>query len=51
VVIGHSLWKRRFNGDPRVIGTTLLVNRQPMTIIGVAPPEFHGSMPGLYLEL
>jgi len=51
VVIGHSFWKRRFNGDPRVIGTTLVVNRQPLTIIGVAPPEFHGSMPGLILEL
>lgn len=44
-VIGHGLWKRRFNGDPRVIGTTLVVNRKLLTIIGVAPPEFHGSMP------
>jgi len=51
VVIGHSFWKRRFNGDPRVIGTTLVVNRQRLTIIGVAPPEFRGSMPGLVLEL
>jgi predicted permease len=50
-VIGHSLWKRRFNNDPRVIGATLLVNHQPLTVIGVAPREFHGSMPGLFLEL
>lgn len=51
VVISQSLWKRRFNADPRAIGTTLLVNQQPLTIIGVAPPDFHGSMPGLFLEL
>jgi len=51
VVIGHSLWKRRFNSDPRVIGTTLAVNRQRLTIIGVAPPDFQGGMPGLFLEL
>jgi len=51
VVIGHALWKRRFNSDPRVIGTILAINRQRLTIIGVAPPEFHGSMPGLFLEL
>lgn len=51
VVIGYSLWKQQFHGDPRVIGSTLLVNRQPLTIIGVAPPEFHGSMPGVFFEL
>jgi len=50
-VLGYSLWKGRFKGDPRVIGTTLIANRQPLTVIGVAPPEFHGSMPGLYLQL
>jgi len=51
VVLGHGLWVRRFNGDPHVIGTTLIVNRQPLTIVGVAPPEFHGSMPGVFFEL
>ncbi len=51
VVISDSLWKRRFNSDPRAIGSTLLVNRQPVTIIGVAPPEFRSSMPGLFIEL
>jgi len=51
VVLGFSFWKRHYNGDPQIIGTTLLVNRQPLTILGVAPPEFHGSMPGLFLEL
>ncbi len=51
VVISNSLWKRRFNSDPRAIGATLLVNRHPLTIIGVAPADFHGSIPGLFFEL
>jgi len=51
VVIGYSLWQRRYNSDPRAIGSTLLINRQPLTVIGVAPPEFHGSMPGLFFEV
>ena len=50
-VVGYRLWQRRFNSDPKVIGSKLLVNGQPMTIIGVAPPEFHGSLPGVFLEL
>ena len=49
-VIGYSLWKRRFSADPGAIGSTVRVNRQPLTIIGVAPPEFRGSMAGLAFE-
>ncbi|HUI54852.1 MAG TPA: ABC transporter permease [Bryobacteraceae bacterium] len=51
VVIGEALWKHRFNRDPRIIGQTLLVNHQPLTIVGVVGSEFHGSFPALYLEL
>ncbi len=46
VVIGHALWSTRYRGDRSVIGQTLRINRYPFTIIGVAPPDFHGSMPG-----
>ena len=49
-VIGYGLWKRRYNGDPDAIGRTIRVNRQQLTIIGVAPAEFRGSMPGLAFE-
>jgi len=51
VVLGYSLWKNRFDADPRVIGTTLAVNRRQLTIVGVAPPDFHGSMPGMFFQL
>ena len=49
-VIGYSLWKRKFSLDRGAIGKTIRVNRQQLTIVGVAPPEFHGAMPGLQFE-
>ncbi len=51
VVIGHRLWQQRFKGDRGVIGRTLRVNRHELTVIGVAPAEFRGSMPGMTLDL
>ena len=33
-----------------MIGSTIRVNRQKLTIIGVAPPEFRGTLPGLAFE-
>jgi predicted permease len=50
-VIGDSLWKTRFHGDPRVIGATVVLNGQKLTVIGVAPAEFRGSMPALRLSI
>lgn len=50
-VLGYGLWKSRFHGDAQVIGNTVLLNRQPLTVIGIAPEEFRGSTPGLTLSL
>jgi predicted permease len=50
-VISYGLWKQRFNSSPTAVGSTLRVNRQSLTIIGVAPPEFRGSTPGLAFEV
>ena len=35
VLIGYELWKRRYAGDPGVLGALLRVNGQPVTIVGV----------------
>lgn len=51
VIISDSLWKNRYHSDPSVVGTTVRINRFPYTIIGVAPENFHGSMPGLSFEM
>ncbi len=38
VIIGHSIWKNRYDSDPAVIGRTLKLNEAACTIIGVMPP-------------
>jgi predicted permease len=43
VVLSDSLWRRAFNGDPGVVGTTVQFNKQQFTVIGVAPARFHGT--------
>jgi predicted permease len=50
-VISERLWKRRFHSDPRIAGSTIRLNRQTLTVIGVAPADFHGSIPGLTFEI
>jgi predicted permease len=42
-VLSYAFWKRRFNGDPGIIGQTLPLNGRPFTVIGVAPEGFHGT--------
>ena len=39
-LLSYGLWKRRYGSDPSVIGRTLTVNDQPVTIVGIAPPTF-----------
>jgi predicted permease len=44
IVLGHAFWKRRFGGDPSVVGTTVNLDRgqRPLavTILGVLPDSF-----------
>ena len=42
-LLGYAFWKGMFHADKSVLGTTMIVNKQPRTIIGVMPPRF-----GLY---
>jgi putative ABC transport system permease protein len=44
VLLDHGFWKRRFGADPRIVGSTLPLEGQPYTVIGVLPPDFE---PGL----
>ena len=41
-VISHRYWQRRFAGAPDILGRTLRVGAQPLTIVGVAAPGFDG---------
>lgn len=40
-IITHSLWQRRFGGDPNIINKTITVNSVVRTIIGVMPERFN----------
>jgi predicted permease len=44
-VISDALWQRHYGGDPAVLGRSIGVNGNDVTVIGVAPPEFHGLDP------
>jgi predicted permease len=46
IVLSHAYWQSQFAGDPGVIGRTLIVNGSPLSIVGVAPPGFHGTTIG-----
>src|SRR5580692_8751961 len=42
VILNHAYWKSRFSADPNVVGKTLILNNQNMTIVGVLQPGFDG---------
>ncbi|MGH9219514.1 MAG: ADOP family duplicated permease [Vicinamibacterales bacterium] len=50
-VLSDAYWKRRFNGDPSVIGRQIRINAQPFTIVGVAAPGFLGATTGLSYDM
>ena len=47
VVLGYSLWKTRYAGDPQIVGKAIEIARHPVTVIGVAQEGFIGAAPGL----
>lgn len=40
VLLSHRLWRRRFGGNPNVVGKTMLMNGKPYLIAGVMPEDF-----------
>jgi predicted permease len=42
IVLGYRLWRRRFGADPAILGRPILLSGRPFTVVGVAPPAFHG---------
>jgi len=50
-VISYGLWNRRFHKDPSVVGQRIRVNRQELTVVGIAPEHFYGSITGIGFEI
>ena len=40
VVLSYATWKNRFNGNPQILGTKILLDRKPFVVIGVMPRNF-----------
>jgi predicted permease len=50
-VVSHDFWQTRLGGAADVVGRTLRVNDQPLTVVGVTPERFQGTTLGLNFDL
>jgi predicted permease len=54
-LVSHRYWQRQLNGNAAVLGSGIRVNGYPVTVIGVLPPDFHGtrigSLPDVFLPM
>ncbi|MFL5615891.1 MAG: ABC transporter permease [Gemmatimonadaceae bacterium] len=41
VVLSDEFWRTKLGADPSIVGTTLGIDGEPTTVIGIAPPDFH----------
>lgn len=50
-VVAYKFWQRQLNGNPNIVGTTLLLNGQRFTVIGVAPANFYGPQIAVEVQI
>lgn len=50
IVLGYSYWRRRFAGDPKIVGQNVELNDHAFTVVGIAPREFHGTYPVMDMD-
>ena len=55
IVLSYAYWHNHFEDDRSVVGRVVQVNKHPFTIVGVAPPDFHGTLvffnPDFYMPI
>jgi predicted permease len=56
VVMSYQTWQSEYGGDPSIVGSTLYIDTQPVTVVGIAPPGFFGDRiretpPALWIPL
>jgi putative ABC transport system permease protein len=45
LVISERLWRRKFDRDPRILGSKLIADGKPFTIVGIMPASFEFPLP------
>jgi predicted permease len=51
VVLSEGYWRRKFGGDPGIIGRVITLNSHPFTVVGVMPPHFGGNAAVLQFDM
>lgn len=49
-MMSHDTWQRRFGGDPAIVGSTVRLNGRAVTVVGVGPRSYSGSIVGFTTE-
>ena len=44
LVLSYTYWHTRFHDDRGIVGRVVQLNKHPFTVVGVAPPAFHGTL-------
>jgi len=44
VMISYSLWQKKYGGDPEILGQSIRINGHHVTVVGVGPPNFTGTL-------
>lgn len=42
-ILSYRIWQTAYGADPTVLGASFVVQNQPFTVVGVAPPGFYGE--------
>ena len=50
-ILSDRYWRSHLGADPSIVGKTIRVNQHELTIVGVASPQFHGSIPAMAFDI
>ncbi len=55
-MLSYHAWQQEYGSDPRVVGSTFILNGHPFTVVGITPPGFFGETlrsdpPALWIPL
>ncbi len=42
-MLTHRVWQQQYGSDPKVVGSTFMLDGHPFTIVGITPPGFYGE--------